>query len=203
MKSYFDSVGAFHAKFGLPVSDGVAKEISEELRDFRLRFLLEELEELAEGYGLELSWDLQPKIMPCPHCKGGRETPKCECCNGAAAVEKIQDLPKIADALVDLVYVALGTGHMHGLPWAKLFAEVQRANATKERCGIDHKFEDRGHPVDLDSCDCDGCGRPRIEHSLRGSAHDVIKPEGWRPPAIIETLMQAGWRGPKLPLEEK
>jgi predicted HAD superfamily Cof-like phosphohydrolase len=85
------------------------------------------------------------------------------------------DLPKIADSLVDLVYVALGTAHLHGLPWEELFTEVQRANMTKERC-------------------------QRAEDSTRGSTFDVIKPAGWKPPNIIEVLMRAGWQGPALPL---
>jgi hypothetical protein len=150
MASDFDSVGKFHAKFGLPASDGVAREIGAELRDFRLKFLLEELEELAEGYGLRLEWEL--------HGLG---------CG--------QDLPKIADSLVDLVYVTLGTAHLHGLPWGPLFAEVQRANMAKERA------------------------RPDGSDSARGSSFDVVKPASWRPPAVIETLMKAGWKGPRLP----
>lgn len=157
MKSDFDSVGAFHAKFGLPVSDGVAKEIDAELCDFRLGFLLEELAELCDGYGLELSWELHVA----PMFKGQ------------------QDLPKIADALVDLVYVALGTTHCHHLPWKALFKDVQRANISKQRAARDGS------------------------DSARGSSFDVVKPKNWQGPRTIEVLMKAGWRGPKLPLEEK
>lgn len=177
MPNNFDSVGAFHRKFDLPTSSDLVKPgtIASDLRDFRLKFLLEELAELAEGYGLRLRYELTEE-------------------EGAA-----QDLPKIADALVDLVYVALGTAHFHGFPWEELFAEVQRANITKVRCGIDHKFEPSGGEGG-DTCKC---GEPRKAHSLRGSAHDVIKPQGWTGPAIIEVLMRAGWPGPALPLEEK
>ena len=157
MKSDFESVGAFHAKFGLPTSDGVAKEISEELRDFRLRFLLEELAELCDGYGLRLDWEL---------C--------------AAPMSKDQqDLPKIADSLVDLVYVALGCAHYHHLPWKALFKDVQRANLSKMRAAKDGS------------------------DSARGSSFDVVKPKNWQGPQTIEVLMKAGWQGPKLPLEEK
>lgn len=152
--SDFKDVGEFHTKFGLPVSDGIAQEISMELRDFRLRFLLEELAELADGYGLELEWKL--------HERGGK-----------------QDLPKIADSLIDLSYVTLGTGHYHHFPWGLLFTEVQRANLSKERAASDGS------------------------DSVRGSSFDVVKPMTWRGPAIIETLMRAGWRGPSLPLGEK
>ena len=43
------------------------------------------------------------------------------------------DLAKMADALVDLVYVALGTAHMHNFDWQPLWNEVQRANMSKLR----------------------------------------------------------------------
>jgi predicted HAD superfamily Cof-like phosphohydrolase len=88
-----------------------------------------------------------------------------------------QDLPKIADSLVDLVYVALGTAHLHGFPWEELFAEVQRANMQKVRA-------------------------QRPEDSTRLSTFDVVKPAGWQPPNIIEVLMRAGWKGPALPMSE-
>ena len=70
-----------------------------------------------------------------------------------------EDLAGMADALVDLVYVAMGTAHMMGLPWETLWSEVQRANMQKERA-------------------------VRVEQSKRGSTLDVIKPDGWTPPDI-------------------
>lgn len=72
------------------------------------------------------------------------------------------------DALVDLVYVALGTAVMMGLPFDEMWAEVQRANMTKERCT---------DPAD----------------SKRGSALDVIKPPGWTPPQHDVILKRAGY----------
>jgi predicted HAD superfamily Cof-like phosphohydrolase len=81
------------------------------------------------------------------------------------------DLPKIADALVDLVYVALGTAHLHGLPFDELFAEVQRVNMTKVRA----------------TCTSD---------SRRGSTFDVVKPAGWTPPDIEGVLRAFGWTDP-------
>ena len=74
------------------------------------------------------------------------------------AVES-QDMAGLADALVDLVYVAKGTAVMMNLPWNVLWAEVQRANMDKVR-----GMTKRGHPV------------------------DVTKPEGWQPPHIDEVL---------------
>lgn len=78
------------------------------------------------------------------------------------------NLADAADALVDIVYVALGTAVMMGLPWQRLWDEVQRANMDKQRV--------------LD-----------ISKSKRHSPYDVIKPEGWRPPdlaAILEAFKQ-------------
>lgn len=79
------------------------------------------------------------------------------------------DLPDISDALVDIVYVAMGTAHHHGLPWEPLWNEIQRANMKKIRA----RFE---------------------EESKRGSTHDVIKPSGWEPPDIAGVLRRYGWR---------
>lgn len=68
------------------------------------------------------------------------------------------DLRKAGDALVDLVYVALGTALMMGLPWRRLWHRVQKKNMAKERAKNDGSNSKRGSPL------------------------DVIKPEGWTPP---------------------
>lgn len=73
----------------------------------------------------------------------------------------------MADALVDLVYVVMGTAYLHGYPWQNLWQEVQRANLTKERAH-------------------------RAMQSKRGTSLDVIKPEGWRGPDIVRVLEEAG-----------
>ena len=82
------------------------------------------------------------------------------------------DLPGAADALVDLVYVALGTAHLMGLPFNALWTEVQRANLAKERAA--------------------GAADPR---SRRGHALDVVKPPGWQPPDVAGVLRAHGWKG--------
>lgn len=68
-----------------------------------------------------------------------------------------------ADSLVDLVYFALGTGVMMGLPWERLFTEVQRANMDK--IPVESKAE-----------------------SSRLNKLDVKKPAGWQPPNIAGIL---------------
>jgi predicted HAD superfamily Cof-like phosphohydrolase len=76
----------------------------------------------------------------------------------------VQDLVKQADALVDLVYFAIGTAVILGLPFQQLWDEVHRANMSKERGATK-----RGHAVDL------------------------MKPEGWTPPNIEEILTRFGF----------
>lgn len=70
------------------------------------------------------------------------------------------DLPKVFDALLDLVYVALGTAILHGFPWESGFVEVHRANMSKR---LSLPGEGRGH-------------------------NDIVKPEGFVPPNIEEVL---------------
>lgn len=74
-----------------------------------------------------------------------------------------QDLPGMADALIDLVYVAYGTACMMGLPWGQLWKEVQRANMSKVRA-------------------------KKASDSKRGTALDIVKPEGWQGPNFLPIL---------------
>ena len=85
-----------------------------------------------------------------------------------------EDLPGIADALVDIVVVALGTAHLHGFPWEELFEEVQKSNMQKQR------------PQNVQET--------KISLLKRGSATDLIKPTHWKPPGIYETLTAHGWK---------
>lgn len=58
------------------------------------------------------------------------------------------DLEEIADGLIDLIIVALGTAAMMGLPFNEMFMEVHEANMRKVR--VDHAGESkRGHGFDL------------------------------------------------------
>lgn len=75
-----------------------------------------------------------------------------------------RDMAGLADALVDIVYVAMGTAVQMGLPWEELFSDVQRANMAKVR-GI----------------------------TKRGVAVDCMKPEGWVPPKTQDILDSAGY----------
>ena len=81
------------------------------------------------------------------------------------------DIEKQFDALIDLVYVALGTAYLQGMPFDKGWELVQAANMAKVKAG------------------------PNGEGSKRGSPHDVIKPEGWAPPDHGPLLRDHGWEG--------
>lgn len=78
------------------------------------------------------------------------------------------DLPGMADALIDLVYVAMGTAVWLGLPWQELWDEVQRANMSKVPA---EKMPDGAR------------------HSF-----DVRKPPGWEPPDVEGVILRAQLR---------
>jgi predicted HAD superfamily Cof-like phosphohydrolase len=67
------------------------------------------------------------------------------------------DLPKSADALIDLVYVAMGTAYLMGIPWRQIWNIVHFANMQKIRAD-------------------------ETNRSKRSQAFDVVKPEGWVSP---------------------
>lgn len=162
--SYYDDVGDFHRKFTLPNFPSDKPEVpSFDVLRFRSRFLLEELAEFFESCGI---------IGPGATLRSiGKSI---ETLDDSIIFPGNQDLHKAADALADLVYVALGTAHFMGLPFDAVWAEVQRANMQKERAVGDHD--------------------PR---STRRSRLDVVKPEGWTPPNHNDaiSLARAVWEG--------
>jgi predicted HAD superfamily Cof-like phosphohydrolase len=61
-----------------------------------------------------------------------------------------KSLADAADALADLVYVALGTAHLMGVPFEEIWTEVQRANMTKVRAvSADDPLSKRKHHLDV------------------------------------------------------
>lgn len=79
------------------------------------------------------------------------------------AAHRQDDLAGIADALVDLVYVAKRLAVTAGLPWTPLWQEVQAANMQKQP-GLDDNHK-----------------------------HGVVKPAGWQPPQIQAVLAAHGY----------
>jgi predicted HAD superfamily Cof-like phosphohydrolase len=69
-----------------------------------------------------------------------------------------------ADALVDLVYVAMGCAHAMGMPFDKLFDIVHRSNMQKQPANA-------------------------YIRSVRGNQYDVVKPVGWVAPECEMQLL--------------
>lgn len=140
-KSYFRDVGDFHAKFGLPVLGSVPPRLlPHDLFAFRHGFHVEEVLEFAEANGWVPDGPRRPLV----------ETKDCE-----------PDLAKAADALVDAVYVLLGTAHKMGIDFDAHWDLVHGKNMEKVRAA---SAEDSA------------------SNTGRGHAMDVVKPPGWTPP---------------------
>ena len=76
-----------------------------------------------------------------------------------------EDMEGVLDALVDLVYVALGTAWLMNLPFEEAWNRVHEANLEKERAT---SHED-----------------PR---SKRHHRWDIVKPKGWKPARFKDLL---------------
>lgn len=72
------------------------------------------------------------------------------------------DLVEVADALADIIYIAVGTALEYGIPLDRVWAEVQRSNMAK---------------VDPES--------GKAKHRDDGK---ILKPQNWTPPRIKEAL---------------
>lgn len=138
--SNFKDVLQFHRQMGLPVGDFYNPQILDaDLMQQRLDFMEEELHEIIDAFNLlesakELKLDTE--------------------------YLRFMILPKIFDGLLDLVYVACGTGVMMGLPWEEGWDLVQFANMAKRR-----------------------------EEGKDGEHHrGIIKPPGWREPDLTGLL---------------
>jgi predicted HAD superfamily Cof-like phosphohydrolase len=73
-----------------------------------------------------------------------------------------KDTAGALDALVDIVYIALGTAWLFNLPFEKAWNEVQKANMSKIRT--------------------------KSKSKKRGTSFDVVKPKGWRPPDLEQII---------------
>lgn len=130
---FVEDIVEFHEKFRLKY-DGKPRQLPRDIGGFRRRFLEEEFREyVTAGMNLDLAI----------HAKDDAEI--------------THWLEQQLDALVDLVYVALGTAHLHGFDFKVAWQRVHSANMAKVRA------ED-------------------ASDSKRGSHYDVVKPQGWLPP---------------------
>lgn len=164
-KTNFDDVGDFHEKFGLDNTThediGPRTQLDPEVIPFRVKFLLEELQEFCDGAGIVLL------------DKGSDEPGELFIRLDELEIEMKPGFKMkhelTFDALLDLVYVAMGTAHFLGYPWQMGWRLVQRANMAKIRAKKD------------------------ASDSKRGSSFDVVKPPGWTPPNIERLLGRIGF----------
>lgn len=148
----FHDIIDFHRKFGLTYK-GPARALPEELDGFRTKFMAEELAEYVSTNEMDHNFFTRAiAAFQSANAKFGRGTP---------------DLEKKLDALVDLVYVAIGTAYLHGFNFNEAWRRVHEANMKKVRA-------------------------ERAEQSARGSTFDVVKPEGWTAPDLSDLVCPFG-----------
>jgi predicted HAD superfamily Cof-like phosphohydrolase len=143
MKTFFDDVAAFHEKFGLTVEDPHRGP----------RLVLGELALLRQARTYEEQHEYENAT------------------NQAHAALKAGDIDLVTkllaeqvDALVDLVYIVLGTAYLHGFDFNEAWRRVHEKNMEKVRA-------------------------ERAEQSKHGSTFDIIKPAGWEPPNHLDLVI--------------
>jgi len=144
-QTLFADIAAFHEKFSLEYG-GPPRVLPEELAKFRIGFMAEELGEYCHDDKTDDTAALVKAI-------------KNRCAPQTVPLEKQ------LDALVDLVYVALGTAYLQGFRFNEAWRRVHAANMRKVRA-------------------------TRAEDSQRGSTSDVIKPAGWVAPDLSDLVRQ-------------
>jgi predicted HAD superfamily Cof-like phosphohydrolase len=77
----------------------------------------------------------------------------------------INAFAKLIDALVDTVYIAIGTATSHGVDFSEAWRRVHEANMAKERA------------VNTES--------------KWGIKWDIVKPEGWTAPNLIDLVLSS------------
>ncbi len=135
---FFKDVIEFHTKFKIGYT-GSPRSLDPRLNQYRTVFMAEELHEYNQAY---------IQILEARY-EGNHHPPE-------ALADQL-------DALVDLVYVALGTAHMHGFDFNEAWSRVHRANMLKQSV-------------------------ERAADSKRGSSFDVIKPKGWKAPDLLDLV---------------
>ncbi len=136
-----EDIIAFHEKFGLAYN-GKPRALPLDVAEFRHKFAKEEADEF-----LKFSFRAAGAVS-----EGDQS-------------DYTYSLEHILDALVDQMYVLLGTIYLSGM--IDIFPEAW----------------DRVHEKNMQKVRAEHAGQ-----SKRGSAHDVIKPEGWTPPSHIDLV---------------
>lgn len=151
MSSYrhFDPVADiadFHTKFGLTY-DGPPRVLPVAMSDFRKKFMDEELNE----YGASEAQASAERFL----------LSKPDQANYAFHLENM------LDALVDEVYVVLGTSYLHGFNFREAWRRVHAANMRKIRATK---------------------AGPDAKDSGRAKEFDIVKPRGWEAPSHIDLV---------------
>lgn len=133
----------FHNRFKLHYT-GKPRVLPQEMARFRQQFLNEEYQEYLKSHKESVDNILHPSLP-------GFED------------SLVKSLADSLDALVDLVYVAIGTADLHGFNFRQAWYEVHKANMSKVRA-------------------------ESKDQSKRGSTFDVVKPEGWVPPDHVKLV---------------
>lgn len=77
--------------------------------------------------------------------------------------KKAKDMEGQFDALIDIVYIALGTAYLHGLDFNAGWKRVHKANMKKQRV-------------------------ENIKDSRHKNSFDIIKPKGWHSPKLKDLV---------------
>ncbi len=143
MSKLTNDIRKFHEKFGLGY-EGLPRTLRPDLEAFRIRFMQEELQEYVDAA------DLLDRARNRDH----RATPEV-----MAHIRERQ-----LDALVDLVYVALGTAYLQGFDFDRAWNRVHQANMRKVRA-------------------------TKATAGKRGAPKfDVVKPDGWKAPVLKDLV---------------
>lgn len=119
----------------------------DDIADFHFKFGLEQTEMKVELHPNE--WELRHKRL-IEEIQEYREA------------AEMDDDEAVLDALVDIVYIALGTAYRRGWDFAEAWRRVHDANMSKER--------------------------GRANNSKYGSQFDIVKPEGWVGPSHADLV---------------
>lgn len=138
-----EDIKEFHHKFDLAY-EGTPRMMPPELSKFRIEFMMEELIEYRKAVE-----GAQNELSRAPEYRD--------------PAEYAHHLEQQLDALVDLVYVALGTSYLKGFNFREAWRRVHAANMKKVRA-------------------------INAEESKRGSEYDVVKPKDWEPPSHIDLV---------------
>lgn len=110
-------VRIFHNTFGHPVAKRLTPG-DKTLRELRVKLIAEELGELCEALGVDLSLEVKDGVCILQDAQAVKEDHEIS-------------LVKAADALGDLDYVIQGANLAFGIPAEAVMAEIQRSNMSK------------------------------------------------------------------------